>query len=356
MEEIKKKILFLPNGNDPRGIGGIQTFGRVLGKFFPENLLYIILFENNSNNQFEVSNKKIYCLKKSSLIIKILNRLLNKNLFRNIFKWKIKNFTYEIVILSSPQELKYNLRKECKKILVQHTLLDGLWKRKEYFNQEINLLNKCKEQLDYFITLSDYDKKELIEKYNYPACKARTIRHSSEIPILQTKKYRTKKLVMITRLANYYKRIDLAIKGMELLKDYELNIYGDGPDEKMLKDLVMQKKLTNIIFHGAINNISEKLDENSIFIMTSDFEGYPMGVVEALRRGLPIILRKTFPSSEDIIQENGVLLEKEWNIIEFAKAVENCYQNFEKYSKKSIELGKRHDIEIIKKEWEKIIY
>lgn len=355
MEEIKKEILFFPNGNDLREVGGIQTFGRILGNFFPKKLSYIILFQKSNNIKFQIINKTNYCLKKNNLILKILNKVLNQNLYRNIFKWKVKTLNYEVAILSSPQELKYNLKKECKKILVQHTLLDGLWKRREYFNEEIDLLNKCKEELSYFITLSDYDKKELVEKYKFPEVKVKTIRHSSEISILEIPKIKAKKLVMITRLANYYKRIDLAIEGMELLKDYELNIYGDGPDEKMLKNLVVQKKLTNVYFHGSTDKILEKLDENSIFIMTSDFEGYGISLIEAMRRGLPIVLRNTYPASKDIVQENGILLDKEWDKIAFAKAVENCYKNFEKYSKRSIKLGRRHDMEIIKKEWESIL-
>ena len=47
--------------------------------------------------------------------------------------------------------------------------------------------------------------------------------------------------------------------------------------------------------------------------MTSDFEGYPITLIEAMRRGFPIVLRNTFDSAQDIVINNGVLLEKEWD-------------------------------------------
>ena len=44
--------------------------------------------------------------------------------------------------------------------------------------------------------------------------------------------------------------------------------------------------------------------------MTSDYEGYPITLIEAARRGLPIILRNTFDSAQDIVIDNGILLGK----------------------------------------------
>ena len=91
--------------------------------------------------------------------------------------------------------------------------------------------------------------------------------------------------------------------------------------------------------------------------MTSDYEGYPITNIEAMRRGLPIVLRNTFDSAPDIVVDNtnGILLDKEWNEDKFVEAVRKVYDNYEYYSENSKKLGKRHSPEVIKKEWDKLL-
>ena len=85
--------------------------------------------------------------------------------------------------------------------------------------------------------------------------------------------------------------------------------------------------------------------------MTSEYEGYPISTIEAMMRGLPIILRNTFESAPDIVQNNGILLDKEWDEDKFVEAVYKIYQNYDYYSKNAIEMGKRHTFETIKNKW-----
>ena len=162
---------------------------------------------------------------------------------------------------------------------------------------------------------------------------------------------------MITRIDNTSKRFDLAIKAMKKLSEFTLNIYGDFHTEKdkiYLQNLLEEEKISNVFFRGSTTKVQEKLDESGIFIMTSDGEGYPISTIEAMRRGLPIILRNTFDSAQDIVIDNGVLLEKEWNEDRFVEAVRKVYDNYEYYSENSKKLGERHSPEVIKKEWDKL--
>lgn len=155
---------------------------------------------------------------------------------------------------------------------------------------------------------------------------------------------------MIARLHNEQKRFDLAIQAMKKLPNFTLKIYGDG-DQSILRELIEKNNLKNVELCGPTNKIKEKLDEAGIFIMTSDYEGYPISLIEAMRRELPIILRDTFDSAKDIVIDNGVLLAKEWNEDKFVEAVEKIYNNYEYYSEKSKELGKRYNFEIVQKKW-----
>lgn len=173
--------------------------------------------------------------------------------------------------------------------------------------------------------------------------------------VLSKNKIKNKNLIMIARLENNIKRFDLPIKVMKKLPDFTLNIYGDGRDKKKLENLIRKESLKNVILHGGTNQIKEKLDENSVFIMTSDFEGYGITNIEAMRRGLPLIVRNTFEAAKDIVIDNGILLEKEWNEDKFIEAIRKIYDNYEDYSQNAIKQSKRYESELIKEKWKELI-
>ena len=269
-----------------------------------------------------------------------------------MLKYIISNLKSDVVILNWANEIKYVSRK-AKKILVQHINYEKYLKI--YFNNDVKLIEKCKKELDYFVFLSEYDKERFVKELNFPREKAVVIRHTCGMQICEKSKLKNKKLIMVCRLDNKHKRIDLAIHAMKKLQDFKLNIYGDGEDREYLENIIKENNLKNVILHGGTNQVKEKLDENGIFIMTSDYEGYPISTIEAMRRRLPIVLRNTFDAAPDIVQDNGILLDKEWNENKFVEAVRKIYDNYEHYSENSIKMGKRHDFEVIKKEWDKLL-
>lgn len=346
------RILFLSE-HHPGSQGGIQTFGRVLKQFFKEELFFLI-FNSKENKDFKeiffVEN--VYKMAKENVFFKILNKLLKNELRENLYNRKINKFLPDIVILGFPNEINYIKNEKIKTILVQHTNYETFIS--VFCNNNLDLIKKLKEKLDMFVFLSEYDRKKFVKNLNFPLEKTIVIRHSCQVELLTENKEKNKNLIMICRLENKSKRIDLAIRAMKKLKNFTLNIYGDGPDKEFLGKLIKEEKLENVILHGGTNQVKEKLDENSIFIMTSDFEGYPISTIEAMRRGLPIILRNTFEAAEDIVIDNGELLEKEWNEDKFIEAIYKIYENYEYYSKNAIEKGRRHNFEIIKSQWEEL--
>ena len=178
--------------------------------------------------------------------------------------------------------------------------------------------------------------------------------------MLKEKKQKNKKLIMIGRIDNNSKRFDLAIKAMKKLPEYTLDIYGDiyldrKRDYEVLKELIKKENINNVTFKGATNKVQEVLDESGIYIMTSDYEAYGIVNIEAMRRGLPIVLRNTFDAAQDIVIDNGVLLGKEWDEDKFVEAVKKVYDNYEYYSENSKKLGERHSPEVIKKEWDRLL-
>ncbi len=340
------KIICVCKGNDPRCIGGIETFERVLEKIFGNNILFFVFNTKhekifNSKNIINIQEAKTF---KEKLMLKFLGKT-------KYLEYRVRQERPDIVIVNKPKDLR--LFKNLKTILVQHTALSEY---KSKYLKSKDVIKLIKRSLNYFVFLSENSQKEFCKELTLDINKTKVIRHCCEVELLENKKQKNKKLIIIARLENNQKRIDLAIKAMKKLPDFILEIYGAGSDEEMLNNLIKQEKLgDNVFLKGATNKVKEKLDECSIFIMTSDHEGYPITSIEAMRRGLPIVLRNTFESAQDIIEDNGILLEKEWNEDKFVEAVRKIYDNYEFYSKNAVEMGKRHDFEIIKFQWKELI-
>ena len=269
-----------------------------------------------------------------------------------MLKNKIEKINPDICIFNSPNDLEVIIEnKNIKKILVQHINFD---KYIEIYGKDKIILGNLIKKIDRFVCLSEYDKERFSRELSIPLEKFEVIRHISSIELKREKKERNKNLIMIARLHNGQKRFDLAIKAMKRLPEFSLKIYGDG-DLTLFEELIEKNNIKNVELCGPTNNVKEKLEKAGIFIMTSDYEGYPISVIEAMRKGLPIILRNTFDSARDIVIDNGVLLGKEWDEEEFVEAVKKIYDDYENFSENSKKLGKRHDLRKIKEEWIKLL-
>lgn len=340
------KIICIGKGNDPRCLGGVETFERVLGKIFKNDIKFYV-YNSDKEYLFQVENNIKNIQNPISLKEKIFLKVLGKTRYTS---YKVKKENPDLVIINKPKDLRMLKGGNFKKVLIQHGDLETYKKGPFASKDVIELIQK---ELDYYIFLSDNSKELFLNFLKLNKNQGITIRHSCEVELLENKeKIKNKKLIIISRIENNQKRIDLAIKAMKKLPDFTLDIYGDGPHKEMLEQIVIEEGLEErVFFRGKTTKIKEALDKSSIFIMTSDSEGYPITTIEALTRGLPIVLRNTFESASDIVQNNGILLEKEWNEDKFVESVYKVYENYDYYSKNSIEMGKRHTFEIIEKKW-----
>lgn len=110
-------------------------------------------------------------------------------------------------------------------------------------------------------------------------------------------------LTFIGRIAIHHKGLDILVaacvekKELLIKKNIIINIYGDGEEKELalLKNMISESGLSNIIkFHGPVydeKKISILLDTD-VFVLTSRFEGLPMGLLEALSYGIPVLITK----------------------------------------------------------------
>ena len=72
--------------------------------------------------------------------------------------------------------------------------------------------------------------------------------------------------------------------------EYSLKIYGKGPLEQELKAYVRAIGVSEKIrFMGYVSNMPEHLEKATMFVLSSDFEGMPNALMEAMAIGLPCI-------------------------------------------------------------------
>lgn len=350
MSNTLNQIIFL--NTDPRHIGGIEAFARLLNNSINKNFTFISLKSRKQKkeayNLSNVINIKRSFIESIFLKSKFIKRLRTKRVNKIVSK-----LNPQFIIINSPNDYEYIKKVNVKKILVQHTTAD-LWKKRAiYFNNDDSLIKKIHNNIDLIVCLSPQDMEDVAETFGFNREKLCFIRHSSNIPILSENKKNNNQLVMISRFNNKIKRFDLAIEAMSLLPDFELHIYGSGKDETLLKK--MAEKRSNVFIHGSTSNVQSVLDKHSIYISTSDFEGYPISSIEAIRRGLPIIMRNTHSSAADIICNNGILLDKKWDSQAFANSIILVKNNYEKFSQEAIKRAELYSLQNFKINWQKLL-
>lgn len=104
---------------------------------------------------------------------------------------------------------------------------------------------------------------------------------------------REKIIVTVGRLEeqkNHKMLIDAFSKLPEQFNEYKLIIYGEGNLRKSLEEQVKKLNLTNrVLLPGQVYNIKEKIYKASLFVLSSDYEGMPNALMEAMALGIPCI-------------------------------------------------------------------
>lgn len=165
----------------------------------------------------------------------------------------------------------------------------------------------------------------------------------------------TLNLIYIGRLDVNFKGLDIlleacnCIKEEMLEKEIRLKLYGNDYENSVvkLKDMIKRYNLENIvtIYNPVFDKEKiEKLYLNDIFIQTSRSEGQPIGLLEAMAQGKPVIVTPgTNMSNEVIINKCG--WKTEGVPFEVGKTILKAYEEKEKiheYGKNSKEFIKNN--------------
>lgn len=124
-----------------------------------------------------------------------------------------------------------------------------------------------------------------------------------------------KYIVTVGRLVNSHKGFDVLINAVKKLRDESVDIklivVGDGPDREILENQIKEKFLEkNVIIKGFDENPYKWMRKSDAFILSSNYEGLPTVLIEALACEAPIVSTNCKCGPSEILNngEYGILV------------------------------------------------
>lgn len=176
---------------------------------------------------------------------------------------------------------------------------------------------------------------------------------------------RKKHILAIGDLNRYYGKgfESLIVLISPILKkhpDWILKIVGGGEyGLAFLKDLAIQEGVEQqIIFTGFRNDVNTLMQESEIFVLSSRYEGLPMGLIEAMSQGMACIAYDCVTGPSELINHNynGLLMQNQ-NIKAMQNGLIRLIDNErlrKKLSQNAIKSLDRYSIDNIYNRWGKI--
>jgi len=191
---------------------------------------------------------------------------------------------------------------------------------------------------DTTICVSDTLRHLIVQDFGFPASKVKTIHNgvsvSDFVPSRGQKSEVRERLgcgpdefvlVCVARLSEQ-KRVDILLEALARAVRQGVHckciIVGDGPRKNQLLEQASSLGLAeNVFFEGFHEDVRPYLQAGSAFILTSDTEGLPLSILEAMACGLPSIVTDVGGNAELITHRvHGLIVPRE-SVDEIADAI-----------------------------------
>jgi len=127
----------------------------------------------------------------------------------------------------------------------------------------------------------------------------------------------SKKIISVGRLGkqkNFLGLVDVAKIVLGERPEWEWHIFGKGEQEEQIQEKINKFNLNeNLFLKGHHSNLYEAYNEYSLLVMTSEYEGFPMSLLEGMAKCLPLVSYDIATGPNEIIkkEENGYLIDFE---------------------------------------------
>lgn len=221
-------------------------------------------------------------------------------------------------------------------------------------------INMIFEQADIVVCQTDFQKECFSKKVQK---KVRTIANPIALPNV-VRENTQRKIVSVGRLFDYKNHLML-IKAFQRisdeLQDYKVVIYGEGPYRGELEKYIINNGLEDKVFlPGDVEDVQDNIRDAKLFVLSSDTEGMPNALMEAMALGLPVISTDCpCGGPRTLIQDgvNGMLCEV-GNVEQLALKIKEVLQNDTlavKLGKRAEEIVKECNIKVIAQKWMEVI-
>ena len=137
------------------------------------------------------------------------------------------------------------------------------------------------------------------------------------------------RLIMVARF-NEQKDQATLLKAISQLNDHSihLDLVGSGPSWKSCKDLAKSLAIEDqVSFLGDRRDVPDLLAQFQIFILSTNYEGLPISILEAMRSGLPVVATSVNGIPEEVEHGKTGLLVPRHDVQALADALQTLIQS-----------------------------
>ncbi|MBT8318066.1 MAG: glycosyltransferase [Lutibacter sp.] len=325
VENLNKKILFIING---LGYGGAETHllrlsNALLLKGWNVSLLTLtdnLSLEDeldSSIKHYKINlNKKFKLINNLRAVIKIVKleqpTIIHSHLFQsNVLSRFIKFFNSKIKIVNTTHCVYDN-----ENILgLSPYVIYKLTKNWVNFHTAVS-----KESLHYLI-----EKKSIKNKKSLHIVNGLIVEAYKKTKIVQPNKvFRWLSIGRLIPVKNY-KSLIIACKNLiNKSNKFQLDIAGEGFEKSMLEELIKENKLEKYVrLIGISDNVPKLLSNYNAFVISSNSEGLPMVLLEAMASSLPVVSTNVGEISSILKASKGGYVVEPKNTIELSQIMYN---------------------------------
>ena len=361
--EMCMKILFvIPT----LGTGGAERVASILANYFSNsNEVEFFVMEKSNVERYPISEKvfiKEACInvKRGNKARTIINFGFNFMSQRNKLQKEIYKLKPDVIISFLPKAdiLTYSVKGDYKWVAserndpmnrsnIERTILNYIYKKTD-------MLVCQTKKIAYF-----YRKKHI--KHTCVIRNPLVLNDTASVSAENKKNY----VIAVGRL-DKQKNYSMLIRAFSKAKKNKqikekLYIVGEGPQREDLQNTIDSLNLQDdVVLIGRKNNIRDYLVEAKAFILSSDYEGLPNAMLEAMDANLPIISTDYFTgAAKEFVDEKNGYIVPVGDCQEMAKAIEKLLLKSNLELKEMGYVSKQRvktlDVVEISKQWNKML-